>query len=94
MHALKQVCRKFNGRKPEVLVVVHEMDPRAGMLAAAASGRAPPNPGLAAGRGSSEHNLSSRKKLAVSPVPPGLLKSMRKRNPREAPSEDRDMSYG
>ena len=95
MHALKQVCRKFNGRKPEVLVVVHEMDPRAGALAAAASGRPPPNSGPAGrGGGRLEEKRSSRRKPTASPAPKGLVESMRRRNPREAPSGDRDVSYG
>lgn len=104
MHALKQVCRKFNGRKPEVLVVVHEMDPRAGALAAAAGGRPGDGggrPPSSSGRGprgdrrlETATKRTARRKLTASPVPPGLVENMRKNNPRESPSGDKDMSYG
>lgn len=92
MHALKQVCRKFNGRKPEVLVVVHEMDPRAGALAAAAAGRAPPNSGTSGGP--KNRRMQSRRAPSASRAPAGLVDSMRKMNPRQRPSGNRDMSYG
>jgi hypothetical protein len=39
---IKKTCRTFNSRKPEVVVICHEMDPRAGAIAAAAAGRKPP----------------------------------------------------
>lgn len=39
---IRKVCKTFNSRKPEVVVICHEMDPRAGAIAAASAGRKPP----------------------------------------------------
>jgi beta-CASP RNase J family ribonuclease len=37
--ALRRACKQFNNRRPEVVVIAHEADPRAGAAAAAAAAR-------------------------------------------------------
>jgi hypothetical protein len=94
IHTIKQVCRKFNGRRPEVLVVVHEKDPRAGLLAAAAAGRDAPSSGDERSRSGRGRRIRRMGSPPVSRAPPGMMERRREMNPRENPSSDEDVSYG
>eukprot|EP00892_Ulva_mutabilis_P011918 jgi/Ulvmu1/9099/UM005_0194.1 len=90
---IRKVCKQFNGRRPEVLVVAHEMDPRAGMLAAAAAGRTPPQ-GMKESGAKRGARRAPRKIMAPSAVPEGMLEQRRRANPRENPDSDTDLTYG
>lgn len=92
--AIRKVCKQFNGRRPEVLVVAHEMDPRAGALAAAAAGRPPPGEPQPQQRQSTGPRRSPRKAMGASAVPPGMLEQRRSANPRESPDGGVDLTYG
>lgn len=89
---IRKVCKQFNGRRPEVLVVAHEMDPRAGVVAAAAAGRAPPQ-GMPEPGDKRGPRRSPRKQVGATAVPQGMLEQRRRANPRENPGRDSDLSY-
>lgn len=91
---IRKVAKQFNGRRPEVLVVAHEMDPRAGMLAAAAADRSLPTEHQAPREQGTGPRKSPKKMMATSPVPPGMMEQRRRANPREDPGSDSDLTYG
>lgn len=98
------VCGSFNKKFPEVIVVMHEKDPRAGAVAKAKN-KGEPVPSsndrksaskgrsgdARAGRGASSATKAAKREAPQSsPLPAGLVASRKASNPRENPSPDAD----
>ena len=97
MSVIRKTCRSFNGKRPEILVVVHEMELHAGQIADIAAGRADANRG-AGGRGRGRGRRSSaRRPPTAQPLPAGMVQQRTERNPRESPAagtDAQDLTYG
>lgn len=99
-NTVRKTCKRFNSKRPEVLVIAHERNPQAGMIAATAStqparyARPDHKNRERGGRGPIRAAIKPAPSLSPPPstsvLPAGLVQKRRAANPREQPHPDAD----
>uniref|UniRef100_A0A7S1SH70 Uncharacterized protein n=1 Tax=Tetraselmis chuii TaxID=63592 RepID=A0A7S1SH70_9CHLO len=91
---LRRICKGYNDRRPEVIIIAHELDPRAGVVVRNRNKRleaetAAANPARAQRRSAARSGGRGRGGPSSRPAPEKVLKQRRAANPRDNPDAAR-----